>query len=799
MTLDPNDDRNTEPYPANYPLAWAGTQLHFLQRQLWRAGCKWGQADDWECPSHPDSTASLGVGQGERGVVLCCAAGCAPGDVLAALGTSWAVVLSYEPGEPAHARGVSGIGGTPKSQLVDIGALVEKHGPVVATHTYSYWTPDERLTRKVRRREFLDGHKQITQRVLDKDTPALYRQDLVSLALKEGLPIYVMEGEKKAADFNEYAAGRAVATSAPGGAGKWTMGHAALLRGAPRVMIVADRDKPGMTHALMVGRTLDEIVAYKIVCSATEGKGDDWIDHRAAGFGAKDLVAAPRPELEQLDSVDSVDASIDADADYGDEVDADFARKRAEWEGSIWPSANLPLKVAQKLVEKVFRDDTGRRTLIYWRSEWWVWTDGRWIPQEEVGLMGQISNFLDNVRCQTAAKAPEIVPWNPTDTKVTGVFKMLRGLVHIEGDTEPGTVFSTGKPRDLLGLRDVVLDLSPDGEFRQLRPSADFFTLNALPYNFDPDAGCPRWLQFLDETWPGDPESALLLQEWFGYVLTHDTSFQKFLAIYGAPATGKSTIERVLVKLLGRGGVATPTIESLGAPEGMADLVNAQLAILGDVRFTGKDNQPIVRAILQIVGEDSVRIRQLYAKAYTAPKIPTRLMLIANERPALRDTTSAITRRLMLLETVHPIPVSARDPQLFEKLEAEMPGIINWSLVGLARLRRQGSFTTPRSTLSEMREIDRAHSPLREFGEDWCVLEPDASIPVQSFCDSYRCWLLEQGEPFAPSNSTIVRELRSTFPGQIERVLRGNSRAGTQHRALLGIRTLGRNINVQDQ
>ena len=39
-------------------------------------------------------------------------------------------------------------------------------------------------------------------------------------------------------------------------------------------------------------------------------------------------------------------------------------------------------------------------------------------------------------------------------------------------------------------------------------------------------------------------------------------------------------------------------------------------------------------------------------------------------------------------------PEGHRDPGLKDKLRAEMPGILNWALQGLARLHQQGGFTT---------------------------------------------------------------------------------------------------------
>ena len=74
------------------------------------------------------------------------------------------------------------------------------------------------------------------------------------------------------------------------------------------------------------------------------------------------------------------------------------------------------------------------------------------------------------------------------------------------------------------------------------------------------------WYEFLHQLFDGDLESLDLLQEWFGYCLTGDTSQQKMLLIVGPKRSGKGTLARVLAKLIGAGNVCGPTTSSLAGP-----------------------------------------------------------------------------------------------------------------------------------------------------------------------------------------------------------------------------------------
>jgi len=62
------------------------------------------------------------------------------------------------------------------------------------------------------------------------------------------------------------------------------------------------------------------------------------------------------------------------------------------------------------------------------------------------------------------------------------------------------------------------------------RPTPDFFTRNAIDFDYDHSALVPLlWLATLKQYWPNpeDRDCIEALQEWFGLLLTADTSFQK--------------------------------------------------------------------------------------------------------------------------------------------------------------------------------------------------------------------------------------------------------------------------------
>lgn len=95
-------------------------------------------------------------------------------------------------------------------------------------------------------------------------------------------PVYVIESEK---DVDRLLGMGVAATCMPGGAGSWRDEYTEALRGRD-VIIVADRDEPGVKHALKVKESL----GGRIVQSRTEDEHDDVGDHLDAGFTLDQLV-----------------------------------------------------------------------------------------------------------------------------------------------------------------------------------------------------------------------------------------------------------------------------------------------------------------------------------------------------------------------------------------------------------------------------------------------------------------------------------------------------------------------------
>ena len=106
-----------------------------------------------------------------------------------------------------------------------------------------------------------------------------------------------------------------------------------------------------------------------------------------------------------------------------------------------------------------------------------------------------------------------------------------------------------------------------NGENQNLRPfdKNDFITYQ-LPFEYNPDATCPKWQKFLNEVLP-DEKLQMVLAEYLGYVFIRNGSSilkeETALILYGTGANGKSVVFEVVNSMLGNENVSSYSLQDL--------------------------------------------------------------------------------------------------------------------------------------------------------------------------------------------------------------------------------------------
>ena len=269
-----------------------------------------------------------------------------------------------------------------------------------------------------------------------------------------------------------------------------------------------------------------------------------------------------------------------------------------------------------------------------------------------------------------------------------------------------------------------------------------------------------RWLKFLKELWGDDTETIDALQELFGYLVSGDTKQQKIFLFVGPKRGGKGTIGRVLTRMLGRHNVAGPTLANLGTNFGLQDLICKPVAIISDARIGKKtDVSLIAERLLSISGEDLQTVDRKYLEHWSG-YLPTRFVILTNELPSITDASGALASRFQVL-MLHKSFYGKEDALLTEKLCEELPGIFNWALDGLQKLRGRGAFKQPSASNDAIQELEDLASPVGAFIRDRCTLGPDKTVEINALYKEYRQWCLDSGM-HTLSRQMFGRDLRAS-------------------------------------
>jgi putative DNA primase/helicase len=413
----------------------------------------------------------------------------------------------------------------------------------------------------------------------------------------------------------------------------------------------------------------------------------------------------------------------------GVEIDDDFTGSSSD-EPDPLPAPSDPMGVARVLIEDHNYD--GELTLRHWRNGWMQWRGTHWVEAEEKAIRSWLYERLESAEywhVQPATKTREEIceqrPWNPNRHKVADVLDALAAVAHTsEGIDPPEWLLVRSGPRtnpmyiahEIVACSNGLLHVGTRKLF-DLTPL--FFNRVAVPFAYEPTAAEPvRWLQFLNQLWPDDPESIAALQEFFGYVLSGRTDLHKIMLLIGPTRSGEGTIARVLAALLGKGNVAGPTLASLGTNFGLSPLLGKPLAAVSDARLAGGNVHQVVERLLSISGEDLLTVDRKYREPWSG-KLPSRFLILSNELPRFGDASGAIANRFVVL-AMHQSFLGKENHTLTNELTRELAGILSWSLDGLDRLNRQGKFTEPKASTDSILALQDLVSPVAAYVRDNC-------------------------------------------------------------------------------
>jgi len=382
-------------------------------------------------------------------------------------------------------------------------------------------------------------------------------------------------------------------------------------------------------------------------------------------------------------------------------------------------------------------------------SKWLVWDGKRWAVDDQ----RRICTLAKLVAADLWREAGDLSAKAEDDNEIRAMLSFVKSSNGATGirnmidlaRSEPGIpILATALDTDhwLLNVANGTLDLRTT----KLRPHerGDFIT-KLSPVSYDIDAECPTWRQFLQRILP-DETLRNYVRRLAGYCLTGAIREHVLPICWGTGANGKSTLLDVLLELLGDYAAKAPSDLLLAQrddthPTALADLHGKRLVTCVE---TGDGRRLAETLVKEMTGGDRITARRMREDYWTFTATH-KLILATNHKPTVRGTDYAVWRRLKLIPFAVTIPEAEQDRSLKDKLLAELPGILNWALLGCVDWQANG--------LGEPDVIRNATESYRDemdvvgaFIAECCLLGRQHEATATSLFQAYRDWCERNGE-----------------------------------------------------
>ena len=289
------------------------------------------------------------------------------------------------------------------------------------------------------------------------------------------------------------------------------------------------------------------------------------------------------------------------------------------------------------------------------------------------------------------------------------------------------------------------------------------------PVTYSKGAKCPLWLNFLKQIFQNNKDLIEFIQRAVGYSITGDTSEQVMFLLVGDGKNGKSVFINTIAKLLGNYAKNMSSqsimIKRDTASHDLARLEDARLVISSESNEGERIDESLVKSL---TGQDTIVARYMFGSEFEfTPKF--KLWMATNHRPIIRGTDKGIWRRLVIVPFKYTVPDSQVDKHLEQKLEQELPGILNWALAGTQAWLQEG-LQLPQVVIDENKNYQKQMNIIDQFISD-CIYDKTGEtdkdgqpykIKTSYTYQLYRKWAKLNGA-YMMSNIRFGAEMRKKY------------------------------------
>ena len=337
------------------------------------------------------------------------------------------------------------------------------------------------------------------------------------------------------------------------------------------------------------------------------------------------------------------------------------------------------------------------------------------------------------------------------------LMKQLLSVAYMYEDADSEN--SNNRDKVLINLSNGTFEI--DGfEMSLRRPQKEDFLTYQLPFDYDENANCPIFDNYLNRVLP-DINNQKVLMEYLGYlfVRTKALKLEKSLILYGTGANGKSVLFEILNALLGgSNNVSNFSLQNLTNENGYYRAMLGNKLVNYASEINGKMDVSIFK---QLVSGEPVDARLPYGEPFSLSNYG-KLIFNCNQLPTSVENTNAFYRRFLIIPFEVTIPEEEQDKQLAEKIiKNELSGVLNRVLDGLKRILKQKSFTKSTSVEELLNEYKKENDNVALFVEEEGFEKSTKDhITISDLHSTYKNYCLSSG--YVPlTNRLFTSRLRS--------------------------------------
>jgi len=299
---------------------------------------------------------------------------------------------------------------------------------------------------------------------------------------------------------------------------------------------------------------------------------------------------------------------------------------------------------------------------------------------------------------------------------------------------------------NLVCLENGVLDV---GKLVLYPHSSEYRFMSKLPVAYDAGARCPLIENFIFEVcYEADINT---VQEWIGYLLWKNYFVKKGVIIVGEGDTGKTTFLNLMGKFVGEENISGVSLQKLSGDKfAGAHLYNKHANVYDDL---SSGDIVDVGAFKIATGGGYITGEYKFGDQFQFKNF-AKLMFATNRIPGVKvdDDDLAYYKRWIVFrfENVFDDNNKQTNKNLIVKLtsDEEMSGLLNWALVGLKRLLKNGMFSDNKSIDEIKLMMQRHENDLAKFVQDCCLRGDEMDwLSKQEFYGHYKEYCILNGLP----------------------------------------------------